>query len=162
MKLTVRLACPADIEELMRVFEAARRFMQRTGNTRQWINGYPQRELIEREIDSGHCYVVEAAQGVVGTFCFIPSPDPTYTYIEEGSWPDEAPYCVIHRLASDGRCRGIGQCCIDWCAERASHLRADTHADNKGMQQLLLRNGFVRCGIIYVSNGTPRIAYQRS
>ena len=29
------------------------------------------------------------------------------------------------------------------------------------MQHLLEKNGFTPCGIIYVANGTPRIAYQR-
>jgi predicted GNAT family N-acyltransferase len=29
------------------------------------------------------------------------------------------------------------------------------------MQQLLTKLGFVRCGIIYVDDGTPRVAYQR-
>ena len=29
------------------------------------------------------------------------------------------------------------------------------------MQHILEKQGFVRCGIIYVANGTPRIAYQR-
>ena len=40
-------------------------------------------------------------------------------------------------------------------------LRADTHADNKVMQHLLESEGFTRCGIIHVEDGTPRIAYQR-
>ena len=37
----------------------------------------------------------------------------------------------------------------------------DTHADNKVMQHLLESEGFTRCGIIHVEDGTPRIAYQR-
>ena len=40
-------------------------------------------------------------------------------------------------------------------------MRADTHADNKVMQHLLESEGFTRCGIIHVADGTPRIAYQR-
>ena len=48
-----------------------------------------------------------------------------------------------------------------WCAERCDSLRADTHADNKIMQHILEKNGFARCGIIHVADGTPRIAYQK-
>ena len=40
-------------------------------------------------------------------------------------------------------------------------VRADTHADNKIMQHLLEENGFTKCGIIHVEDGTPRIAYQK-
>ena len=38
---------------------------------------------------------------------------------------------------------------------------ADTHADNAVMQRLLEGAGFVRCGIIYTDDGSPRIAYQK-
>lgn len=161
MKPNIRPATPADLDRLMEIFEAARRFMASTGNPNQWINGYPQRGLIAEEISNGHCYVCENAEGkAIGTFCFVPSPDPNYARIEDGAWLNGAPYHVIHRLASDGSGKGIFKACIAWCASHDSNLRADTHADNKVMQHLLEENGFVRCGIIYVANGTPRIAYQ--
>ena len=35
------------------------------------------------------------------------------------------------------------------------------HADNKIMQHLLEKNGFARCGIIHVEDGTSRVAYQK-
>lgn len=42
----------------------------------------------------------------------------------------------------------------------AQNIRIDTHADNKTMQHLIEADGFTRCGIIYIADGTPRIAYQ--
>lgn len=162
MKPTIRPATFTDLDRLMEIFEAARRFMESTGNPNQWINGYPQRALIAEEISQEHCYVCQNEEGkTIGTFCFVPSPDPNYACIEDGAWLNDAPYHVIHRLASDGSEKGIFKACIDWCALQDTNLRADTHADNKVMQHLLEKNGFIRCGIIYVSNGTPRIAYQR-
>ena len=162
MKPTIRPATFTDLDRLMEIFEAARRFMESTGNPNQWINGYPQRALIAEEISQKHCYVCQDEEGkTIGTFCFVPSPDPNYACIEDGAWLNDAPYHVIHRLASDGSEKGIFKACIDWCALQDTNLRADTHADNKVMQHLLEKNGFIRCGIIYVSNGTPRIAYQR-
>lgn len=162
MKPTIRPATFTDLDRLMEIFEAARRFMESTGNPNQWINGYPQRALIAEEISQEHCYVCQDEEGkTIGTFCFVPSPDPNYACIEDGAWLIDAPYHVIHRLASDGSEKGIFKACIDWCALQDTNLRADTHADNKVMQHLLEKNGFIRCGIIYVSNGTPRIAYQR-
>ena len=159
---TIRPAILTDIDRLMEIFDTARHFMTSTGNPNQWINGYPQRELVAEEINQGNCYVCENEENVlVGTFCFVPSPDPNYAHIENGKWLNDEPYYVIHRLASDGSEKGIFSACLDWCTAHASQLRADTHADNKVMQHLLEKHGFVRCGIIYVSNGTPRIAYQR-
>ena len=162
MKPIIRPATFTDLDRLMEIFEAARRFMESTGNPNQWINGYPQRALIAEEISQEHCYVCQDEEGkTIGTFCFVPNPDPNYACIEDGAWLNDAPYHVIHRLASDGSEKGIFKACIDWCALQDTNLRADTHADNKVMQHLLEKNGFIRCGIIYVSNGTPRIAYQR-
>lgn len=163
MKLNVRKAVRSDLNRLMEIFDSARRFMAHTGNPNQWVGGYPQRELMESEVESGHCYVCETEEGrTVATFCFIPGPDPAYVYIEDGAWPDERPYYVIHRLASDGTCKGVGKYCFDWCFSRFPRLRVDTHADNKVMQRLLAESGFVRCGIIYLKTGSPRIAYQKS
>lgn len=163
MSVQIRLARMENLDRLMEIFDHARSFMKATGNPSQWINGYPQREMIAGEIAANHCYVCCKEEGgeVVGTFAFVPSPDPNYARIESGNWLNDAPYYVIHRLASDGSCRGIGKACIEWCWEQCHSLRADTHQDNKIMQKLLENNGFVRCGIIYVANGTPRIAYQR-
>lgn len=162
MEIKIRKAEETDIERLMEIFAIARDFMKSTGNASQWINGYPQKELILKEISEEHCYVcVDSDDKTVATFCFIQGPDPTYSYIEDGEWKSDSPYYVIHRLASDGSVKGIASMCIDWCASVSPSLRVDTHHDNKVMQHLLEKNGFEKCGVIYVSNGTPRIAYQR-
>ena len=93
---------------------------------------------------------------------FVLGPDPTYAKIEDGQWLNDAlPYGTIHRLASAGKRPGVATDVINWCLEHCESLRADTHADNKIMQHLLEKNGFTRCGIIHVADGTPRIAYQR-
>ena len=123
---------------------------------------HPQRELIAKELTDGHCYACEDEHGkIVGTFCFVPSPDPFYSIIEDGAWLNDDPYYVIHRIASDGSYKGIGDICLNWCTKQYPSLRADTHKDNIIMQNLLARNEFIRCGTVYVSNGTPRIAYQK-
>ena len=43
----------------------------------------------------------------------------------------------------------------------STNVKGDTHEDNYVMQKVFEKNGFRRCGIIYVEDGTPRIAYQR-
>ena len=160
--IQIRPSQLSDLDRLMEIFDHARKFMASVGNGNQWINGYPQRELIAKEITYGPCYACEDKHGkIVGTFCFVPSPDPFYAIIEDGAWLNDDPYYVIHRIASDGSYKGIGDICLDWCAKQHPNLRADTHKDNIIMQNLLTRNGFIRCGIVYVSNGTARIAYQK-
>ena len=94
MTLNIRMATMDDLNRLMEIFDHARHFMKETGNASQWINGYPQRELIANEIASAHCFVCEKNKNIVGTFCFIQGPDPTYQYIEKGKWLNENPYYV--------------------------------------------------------------------
>ena len=134
--------------------------MRRNGNPHQWEDGYPSEELIRQEISQGNSFVCEDFSGeITATFCFSVGEDPTYARIE-GQWLNNAPYGVIHRLASDGKVKGIARLCIGWCFERHPNLRADTHRDNLIMQKALEANGFRKCGIIYTRE-SPRIAYQK-
>ena len=162
MNLTIRKAEARDVERIMEIFEAAKTYMHSHGNVNQWNGAYPQRELMLSEIECGHCYVVCNADNVVGTFCLIFGEDPTYTVIEDGEWKNGAPYATIHRIASDGSVKGVGHSCIEFSYNLLENLRADTHADNLTMQHLLEKEGFVRCGIIHLKDGAPRIAYQKS
>ncbi|WP_302978519.1 GNAT family N-acetyltransferase [Paraprevotella clara] len=158
--MNIRPAQFTDMPDIMGIFDHARKFMRENGNPYQWIDGYPSEELMETEIRQGHCFVCEnETDGVVATFCFSVGNDPTYSHIE-GKWLNEAPYGVIHRLASNGKAKGIAWQCIAWCFARHHNLRADTHADNLIMQNLLKTNGFRECGIIYTRQ-SPRIAYQK-
>jgi hypothetical protein len=104
---------------------------------------------------------------VAGTFWFAIAPEPTYAEITDGpGWLEgdapfaEAPYGVVHRLASDGSVRGVGERCLGWSLERCGNLRVDTHADNTPMQTLLKRLGYTRRGTIILPDGTPRDAFQ--
>lgn len=159
---TIRLATPQDIPELERIFAAARRWMVQNGNPNQWAVGYPGRSVLEYEIGRKVCHVVEQDGKPVGTFCAILGGDPTYAEIYDGEWPDDEPYLTIHRVASDGTARGVAGTIFAYCAKQGLNLRIDTHADNRIMQGVLARNGFVKCGTIYLENGSPRWAYQRN
>ncbi len=83
---------------------------------------------------------------------------PTYAAIEDGQWLDDTlPYGTVHRLASAGKHKGVASAVLDWSMEHCQSLRADTHADNKIMQHLLEKNGFTRCGVIHVADGSPAL-----
>jgi len=152
---------PKDLPIVMNIYDYARTFMRANGNTTQWMDGYPSETLIRQEIEDGHSFVCTDEQGeILGTFCFILGEDPTYQHIYDGAWLNDEPYGVIHRMATSGKQRGVSEACLDWCFQRCGNIRVDTHRDNKVMQHILTKHGFQRCGIIYVKNGTERIAYQ--
>lgn len=158
--MQVRRAQTEDIGRLMEIYRYAKQYMKDSGNPTQWSDGYPQKEIIENDIRAGQCYVCEEGKELHGVFVLALGEEPTYHVIEGGAWKNEEPYGTIHRLASDGRYRGIFAQCLAFGRSKIKNLRADTHKDNKTMQHLLEKNGFERCGIIYVGDGTQRIAYQ--
>lgn len=152
-----------DIPDILAVVEEARVIMRETGNMTQWNNGYPSVAIIEEDIKQSQAFLCKVENSIVGYFCFIQgnTPDPNYTVIENGNWLNNAPYGVIHRLASGGKVRGIAKAAFDFAFSQITNIRVDTHHENLPMQQFLKKNGFVYCGIIYVSDGTPRDAFQK-
>ena len=159
--MEIRKTTLADIPEIMEIYTIARSFMRKTGNPTQWAGGYPKEELIRKDIASGDSYVAVENGEIEAVFVFWMGEDPTYKVIEDGAWRNDAPYGVLHRIASRGRVKGIGSECIQWCFAQCGNLRGDTHADNHVMQRVMKKNGFVKCGRIYIADGSPRIAYQK-
>ena len=156
----VRKAVPSDLGEIMAVYRAAQDFMIRSGNPTQWGHFYPTQALLSTDIAAGTCYVLPENGAVHGVFVLRFGEEPTYRVIENGAWPNDAPYITLHRVASDGAIHGVFRAAVRFCAGKSGHIRVDTHADNLVMQRQIEKNGFARCGTIYVEDGSPRIAYQ--
>lgn len=159
--MIIRPATLSDLESLLTIYETARQFMRESGNLNQWTGGYPPASLVTQDIQNGNSFVCEEDGQILGVFCYFDGPDPTYDYIE-GAWLNDRPYGVIHRIAVAAHRRGVAAACYDWALTRCDDLRIDTHADNKPMQRSLQKYGFTPCGTIYLANGDPRIAYQKS
>lgn len=159
--MKIRKAVLDDLDEVMTLYEIARGFMRSTGNPTQWAGGYPARELVLKDMEEGISYVAEQDGEIEAAFMFRQGDDPTYQVIENGGWLNEEPYGVLHRIAARGKIKGAGSECIQWCFSQCGNLRCDTHDDNRVMQHVLEKNGFVKCGRIYIEDGSPRIAYQK-
>ena len=158
--MIIRPATEADLPALRPVFEAAKGIMRADGNMEQWAApGFPGEALLLRDIARGGGFVIETER-IVAYFALLPSPEPTYDYID-GAWLTEEPYGVIHRMASYPDAHGIFAAIIDFAAARYAHLRIDTHRDNRIMQHLIEKHGFTYCGIIWLEDGTDRLAYER-
>ncbi len=159
--MNIRKAVEADLTRILDIYAYARQFMVETGNPNQWaVQGYPEKELLERDMENGNLYVMEEADGICGVFAFIIGADPTYERIDGGQWLNDRPYGTIHRIAGDGTVKGMMRQCVDFCFTLIDNIRIDTHEDNKIMQHLIKKCGFDYCGIIYSADGSPRLAYQ--
>jgi len=158
MEYITRTAQYSDLFRIQEIYAYARRFMAETGNPNQWGNHHPPVETLIEDIEKQLLYVLENETGIHGVFYFYIGDDPTYGYLEGGTWRSDTLYGTIHRIAGDGS-GGILGTSVTFCRSLINHIRIDTHHDNQVMQRALAKQGFSRRGIIYLENGDPRIAY---
>lgn len=170
--MNLRKAATSDIESICRIISEAQAQMARLGID-QWQNGYPDRSTIEEDIRRGVGLVLctEEEDGEPMAYCAaIYDGEQTYARIYDGKWltDSDSQYVVVHRLAVADRFKHQGIATqfmrlVEYTAvkQNCRSFRIDTHIDNHYMHALCSRLGFARCGTIYVSDGTPRVAYEK-
>lgn len=157
--MSFRFATISDLPVLMEVYQRARHFMRLSGNPNQWPNGKPSREELIEDINNKQLYVLELDGEIQASFVYYEDDDPCYKVIYDGYWLNKEPYAVLHRVATRGLKKHMGQQILEFAFQKNENVRIDTHEDNKPMQNLLTRNGFVHVGTIILANGEPRLAY---
>ena len=158
MEYRIEKARKEELPRIGEIYAHARRFMAENGNPNQWGTSHPPLSQLEQDIYRGKLYTVKAGGTIHGVFYFSVEADPTYSAIYDGAWHAGRPYGVIHRIASDGS-GGILRTAVKFARGQADYLRIDTHADNTVMQGALEKAGFQKCGIIYIADGSARIAF---
>lgn len=159
--MMIRTATYDDIPDLMEIFHKAKGIMRESGNLNQWNDNYPSEDIVRMDIERGCCIVLCSGSRIIAAMAFIPGPDPTYSYIE-GQWLDDSPYYVIHRIAAAEPGHKCAEKLFDWGFSQSCCIRIDTHKDNIIMHHILSKYGFSHCGTIYLANGDPREAYQKT
>ncbi len=162
-----RHAESADKEEIMEIIKDAQKYLK-DNNIDQWQNNYPDKKIIENDINLNNAYVIEKDKKVIAYSAFIFGCDKTYQKIYKGQWLNDNDYAVIHRLAvaDNYKGKGIGSLLIKKLEKLAvdngiNTIRIDTHQKNLSMQSLIKKNNFIYCGIIYTEANAKRLAYQK-
>lgn len=159
--MTVRPAVMEEIPRILELIDNSRSIMRQNGNTTQWV-GYPGADMIGNDIQRGIGHVIVSQGTVVGYFALLRTPEPTYSYIEDGRWLDDTtPYGTIHRLSCAPGVHGIARFAFAWSERQFPSIRVDTHLDNKIMLHLVQKLDYCRCGVVYMNDGTPREAFQK-
>lgn len=165
-KLELVLAQWAELPACMEILDAGRKFQRAQGFV-QWPDGYPPRSEIERDIQNSEGYVLKVDEGIGAYLAISFRGDPAYPKIQ-GAWLSDGPYAVMHRVAiGDGfRGRGLADeifrlAGVLATAKGVPAIRIDTDAQNKRMQHILQKNGFVFCGTV-TQNGGSRMAFEKS
>jgi RimJ/RimL family protein N-acetyltransferase len=167
MNYMIRFAEFDDLPEILKIYEDAWAFMRQTGNPNQWWDYHPAESILREDIPKRQLYVCEEDGQIGAVFAYIQGTDPTYLQIEGGSWLNDEPYGVIHRMAFREKFQGKGladrsfalieEYCI---AKGVPYLRIDTDYPNLRMQHILEKNGFVYCGTVLFA-GAPKLAYDK-
>ena len=177
-KFVIRQANASDIDAVMEIIAEARGTIAALGID-QWQDGYPQREIIEKDVADGVSYCIENTENgeILATFGVFEAGDLLYDKIFDGAWrtgdslsslKKNVSYTAIHRVAISVKSRGQGlsTAMIDFVANKAKNigkksLRIDTHEGNVVMRKMLEKHSFVHCGTIYLENNDARVAYEK-
>lgn len=162
-------ATSQNLDAIMQILTHAQYYLASL-NIDQWQNGYPNKAIINNDINNQETYIIINNQNqIMATAMFTIQPEPTYANIE-GQWltSQNQVYGVIHRMAvhndfrSNGTAKFIFQTCEDILKQsKINSMRIDTHQDNKAMQQLLNKMDYIHCGTIYLNDGNKRLAYEK-
>lgn len=165
--LALRYTKLEDIERVMEIIKQAQQYFKEKG-INQWQNGYPNAKVIENDIKNGHSFVLIKNNKIVGTIAISFEGEATYNKIFEGAWKSNDNYAVIHRIAVDQELKGIGlssemikQTELMCNKKSVGSIKVDTHEDNQAMQRSLIKNGFDYCGVIYLADGSKRVAFEK-
>ena len=161
-----RQANISDLDQIVEIIELSKKYLKET-KVDQWQDGYPAKEDLRRDIESGNSYVLTNKDEIVATTVISLDGESTYNSIFNGEWITNEEYIVMHRVAVHDRYKGKG--IFKELIKEAENLalnkgifsiKIDTHRDNISMQKAVLKNDFKKCGIIYLEDGSERIAFE--
>ena len=81
-------ATEADLPRILEIYDIAKAYMRANGNPNQWNGAYPDPETLRTDIEKQRLYVYKKAGSIHGVFMLLLEEEPTYAYIEDGSWRD--------------------------------------------------------------------------
>lgn len=155
LEFNIRPSVTADIPRLLEIFTKAKQFMRQQGNMEQWQGEYPGTTALLSDIAHGWSMVVEHCGEIVGTFCMMTDPEPTYHNLTSSG-----DYITLHRVASSGAVSGIVDVAVGYALQHSHAVRIDTHPHNRAMLKSIKRLRMQPLGEITLADGTPRLVFE--
>ncbi|WP_300259742.1 GNAT family N-acetyltransferase [Clostridium sp.] len=162
-----RQASISDLDQIVEIIELSKKYLKET-KVDQWQDGYPAKKDLRKDIESENSYVLTNKDEIIATTVISLDEESTYNSIFNGEWITNEEYIVMHRVAVHNKYKGKGifKDLIKEAEKLALNsnifsIKIDTHKDNISMQRALLKSGFKKCGIIYLEDGSERIAFEK-
>ena len=164
--MIIRHANKTDLVDIMVIIEKAKIYMKEN-KINQWSKNYPNEDVFLADLKENRLYVAEIDKKVVGMAVLVLDGDADYKNID-GKWLSDGKYGVIHRTAvnPDYKSQNVAKNLLDFFEDKLKKLnydsiRVDTHKDNKSMLRFIDKNGFQKCGIVYIRKTDERIAFEK-
>ena len=165
MNYLFRKANTQDIPEIWEILQQAI-IRRKNDGSNQWQDGYPNPEVIKKDIENDYGYVFTEHKKTIGYCALLINDEPEYEKIE-GNWLTNSDFVVFHRVAISENYLGknLSKKIIDYIEDFArknniKSLKADTNHDNFAMMKIFEKSGFTFCGIVHF-RGSPRRAYEK-
>ncbi|NQD69333.1 GNAT family N-acetyltransferase [Sphingobacterium shayense] len=165
MNYTFKQAKISDLNAIWKILQQAIIRRKEEGSS-QWQDGYPNPDVIEKDIERGAGFVLMDQDVIVGYVAIHVNDEPAYENIE-GQWLTDGDFVVFHRVAlsqdyvGKGLARRIMGFVEDYAVKNAiNSVKADTNFDNIAMMKTFEKLGYLYCGEVYF-RGSPRRAYEK-
>ena len=165
MNYQFRKASPSEIPEIWRILQQAIKRRKEDGS-KQWQDGYPNPDVIQRDIEKEAAYILTTGETIVGYCAVLINDEPQYEKII-GKWLSNDDYIVVHRVAISEKHLGKGlakklfEFIETYALDKNIHsIKADTNFDNPAMMNIFEKLGYSFCGEVYFK-GKPRKAYEK-
>ena len=163
--LHFRSAKAQDLQAIWSIIQQAILRRKKDGSN-QWQDGYPNPEVLKRDLNKGSGFVLCIDRLIVGYTAILINDEPEYKKIE-GSWVTNGDFVVFHRVAiSESHLgKGLAKALFSYIEDFArknniKSIKADTNFDNPAMLSLFEKSEYRYCGKVYF-RGSPRKAYEK-
>lgn len=165
MNYSFRKATLLEIPEIWDILQQAIQRRKEDGSN-QWQDGYPNPEVIRKDIEAGEGFVLTEVEKIIGYSALIINDEPEYAKIK-GKWLSNDDFVVFHRVAISENYlgKGLAQKIIGFIEEFALSntiysVKADTNYDNIAMLKIFEKLGYSYCGKVYF-RGSERNAFEK-
>jgi GNAT superfamily N-acetyltransferase len=158
----------AELSEIAPIWEILQQAIQRRkeDGSNQWQDGYPNPEVIQKDIVKGEGFVLADGETIIGYSAVLINDEPAYEKIE-GKWLTNGNFVVLHRVAISEKYlgKGLAKMILKYIEEFAISnniysIKADTNFDNIAMMKIFESSGYTYCGEVFF-RGSSRKAYEK-
>jgi len=165
MNYSLRKATTSEIPAIWDILQQAI-IRRREDGSDQWQDGYPNPEVIQKDIEKGAGFVLTEGETIIGYTAIMINDEPEYAKII-GEWLSNDDFVVFHRVAiSENHLgKGLSKKILEFIEDFALSnniysIKADTNFDNPAMLKIFEKSGYKYCGKVYF-RGSERKTFEK-